>query len=609
MALDEVFKPVDSLNFIDESHNTYILKRISRMRIHSVLTDVILVVEGKEFPAHRNVLAANSDYFMAMFSGHMATMSDKVEVNEITATAIEILLDFIYKGEILITEENVEDVFCGSCLLLLESVTQACCKFIQDRLTISNCWGIRALSDKFNCNELLQRANTFIEENFMEAASCDEFLILPPSHLEEILMNDEIVIPREEDLYELLLKWVEHNREERVKHFPSLLEKIRLPQINPEYFEEIIATDDLVIEHPEVHDVVTKARKHIYSMMDLEELMAESEPYKWQIPRRCLRTVSVLLTIAGPSCAIFDLETEVWHNISKLSTRHCPGIEALGKYVYVVGGSKEWKRMNTCERYDPDYNQWNVMQPMNVPRSNIGLVALNGYLYAVGGYDGRSPIRTVECYDPMEDEWKFVASMNNQRDGACVVTEGRYIYVISGYDGHSYLSSVEMYDPSTDAWVLGAVAPIIERREDAMAAVVENKIYVIGGYHGNTFMPTCEALDLDKNEWNFMASLSSPRYQAGVAVLNRKIYVCGGWSGNGLATALVECYDVATDTWSMVMPLPTPAAARTAFINFPRKMIEKLRKEITKTGSEEQLAQPTKKDSVGADHRLYGATI
>lgn len=154
-----------------------------------------------------------------------------------------------------------------------------------------------------------------------------------------------------------------------------------------------------------------------------------------------------------------------------------------------------------------------------------------------------------------------------------------------------------------------SVAPIIEQRQDAMAAVVENKIYVIGGYHGNTFLPTCEALDLDKNEWNFMASLSSPRYQAGVAVLNRKIYVCGGWSENGVVTASVECYDIATDSWAMAMPLPTPAAARTTFVNFPRKMIEKLwLKDIKRSGSEEQLAQPTKKDSFGADHSLYGTT-
>lgn len=387
MSLDEVFKPVHSVQFTDDSHDTYILKRISRMRLRSVLTDVVLVVEGKEFPAHRNVLAANSDYFMAMFSGHMATPSDRVEVKEITAKAMEILLDFIYQGEILITEENVEDLFCGSCLLLLESVSQACCKFIQERITLSTCWGIRALSDKFNSNDLLNRVNTFIEENFMEAAKCDEFLMLPPSHLGDLLMDDEIVISREEDLYELLLKWVDHNRDERTKHFPSLLEKIRLPQVNPDYFEEIIATDELATEQPEVQKILEKAREQRCSMK------VERNDGKWQIARRCLRTVSVLLTIVGPTCAIYDQETQVWNVIASLSARHCPGIGTLGKYVYVVGGSREWKRMNNCERYDPDYNQWRVMEPMNVTRSNIGLVALDGLLYAVGGYDGRSPIR------------------------------------------------------------------------------------------------------------------------------------------------------------------------------------------------------------------------
>ena len=38
------------------------------MPCKAILTDVILVVEGKEFPAHKNVLATASDYFNAMFT-------------------------------------------------------------------------------------------------------------------------------------------------------------------------------------------------------------------------------------------------------------------------------------------------------------------------------------------------------------------------------------------------------------------------------------------------------------------------------------------------------------------------------------------------------------
>ena len=112
-----------------------------------------------------------------------------------------------------------------------------------------------------------------------------------------------------------------------------------------------------------------------------------------------------------------------------------------------------------------------------------------------------------------------------------------------------------------------------------MAAVLDNTIYVIGGYHGNTFMRTCEGLNLDTNSWDFKASMSAPRYQAGIAVLHKKIFVCGGWSGSGLATSSVECYDVTTDTWSLAAPLPTPSAARSSYCCFPRKGMEKILKE------------------------------
>lgn len=68
------------------------------------------------------MFVVNLDYFMVMFSGYMVIMSDKVVVKEIIVIGMEIFFDFIYKGEILIIEENVEDVFCGFCFFLFEFV-------------------------------------------------------------------------------------------------------------------------------------------------------------------------------------------------------------------------------------------------------------------------------------------------------------------------------------------------------------------------------------------------------------------------------------------------------------------------------------------------------
>lgn len=62
------------------------------------------------------------------------------------------------------------------------------------------------------------------------------------------------------------------------------------------------------------------------------------------------------MIIVGLVCVIYDVEVEAWYSILRFSIRYCLGIEFMGKYVYVVGGSKEWKRMNICERYDLDVN-------------------------------------------------------------------------------------------------------------------------------------------------------------------------------------------------------------------------------------------------------------
>lgn len=111
-----------------------------------------------------------------------------------------------------------------------------------------------------------------------------------------------------------------------------------------------------------------------------------------------------------------------------------------------------------------------------------------------------------------------------------------------------------------------------------MVAVIDNKIYLIGGYQGSVFLASCEVYDSEANKWDFMSPMHSPRYQAGCAVLNRKIYVCGGWGDEGQALDSVECYDIITNTWSFVASLPTPSAARSSHLLFPRKQMEKLMK-------------------------------
>lgn len=71
-----------------------------------------------------------------------------VRLHDIDVVAIKHLIDYIYTGEITITEQNVQVLLPASSLLQMHSVREACCKFLLRQLHPSNCLGIRSFAGK-----------------------------------------------------------------------------------------------------------------------------------------------------------------------------------------------------------------------------------------------------------------------------------------------------------------------------------------------------------------------------------------------------------------------------------------------------------------------------
>lgn len=381
-----------TVRFMPENHTTNLMKSIAEMRRSSLLTDVNLLVEGRDFPAHKNVLAASCDYFKAMFSCPIGLNETCISLEGLTAKAMDLILEFMYEGKIEIAEDNYEEILVASRMLLLESVTLACCKFIQDRINVNNCWGIRNIADKYSLNNLFAKAHTFIEDNFSEAKGSTEFLELPFELMKELLADDELNI-REDELASAVLKWVEHDLKDRSKWLETLFKHLRLGYISEAYMRNLLEQNYMVSNHPFLVGLIKASGQG--SLETINKLLSEDELDKMRTPRKWQRIVPVLTAVGGTQTLFYNTEERMWVSLAPITTRHCPGLASIGSEMFLVGGSRKWIRLADCEKFSPELNEWQDMAPMNIARSNIGLVLLEGYLYSVGGYDGNTPSRFV----------------------------------------------------------------------------------------------------------------------------------------------------------------------------------------------------------------------
>uniref|UniRef100_A0A2I2ZKF3 BTB domain-containing protein n=1 Tax=Gorilla gorilla gorilla TaxID=9595 RepID=A0A2I2ZKF3_GORGO len=489
--------------------------------------------DQKDFPAHEIVLAACSDYFCAMFTSELSQKGKPyVDIQGLTASTMEILLDFVYTETVHVTWRMYRN-----CFLQPVCVKQACCEFLESQLDPSNCLGIRDFAETHNCVELTQAAEVFSQKNFPEVVQHEEFILLRQGEVEKLIKCDEIQVDPEEPVFEAVISWVKHAKKEQKESLPNLLQYMQMPLLTLRYITDVIDAEPFIRCGLQCRDLVDEAKK-------------------------------------------FHLRPELQSQMQGPRTRAHLGANEL---LLVAGGfGSQQSPIDAVEKYDPKTQEWSFLPSITCKRCYVASVSLHDQIYVIGGYDGRSSLSSVEClagattlgdlicvsggfdgsrrhtsmgrYDPNIDQWSTLGEMQTAQEGAGLVVASGVIHCLEGYDGLNILNSVEKYDPHTGHWT--NVTPTATKRSGAGVALLNDRIYVVGRFDGTAHLSSVEAYNIRTDSRTTATSMTTPRCYVGATVLRGRLYAIAGYEGKSLLSS-IECYNPIIDSWEVVTSMGT----------------------------------------------------
>ena len=254
------------------AHSEILLSKCAQFRDEGQFINVRLKVREDIFPAHRIVLAANSDYFHAMFTDGMKESNQEVielKDESISPDALKIVIDSIYTGDLRVNKENVFEVLAAADHLQVTTVVQQCCdflkrEFIQLRLDLENYSFLSTVADRHGLRDLQEAAEKKMASMFKDVCESEKFLThIAAEQLRNLLSRDDLVAPSETFVLKSVIQWIKHNKEERTAEAAKVIGAVRLGLVDIRNVIEELNTEEMQ-QDPEIHMLVYEALIYSY---------------------------------------------------------------------------------------------------------------------------------------------------------------------------------------------------------------------------------------------------------------------------------------------------------------------------------------------------------
>ena len=282
--------------------------------------------------------------------------------------------------------------------------------------------------------------------NFVATAGTEAFLNLSSKQVEEWIANDRIIVKGEEDVFEVLMKWIKRNQSQK-QSFYDLFLHIHCIYVARDYLLHVILPDPIVKNNPDCLNLVLDAMKMVFS--------GQEDCFYAQSPRNCLKSHEDTIVACGATCTLCYIPSESkWYKLADvLSTIDwlypCQAISSCHGKLFRIGG----KSCYPAEHYYPLFDTWSPLKSFQQRLAYCTVVTFQGLLYVNGGVDeDGNRLSTVQRYNPDTNLWKVMPSLSSPRSSVCAVADGGHLYAIGGNSGFTPVDVAERFDMKEKTW-------------------------------------------------------------------------------------------------------------------------------------------------------------
>ena len=190
--------------------------KISQHFKNDKLSDIVLVVGGKRYPAHKTILAALSPFFERMFYGSTWKEGNegdvKLEELQICADVFETFLRYFYSGSVSVTRETVIPIVTLADKYDVDSLKDICTSYMINMLythhDIEAGMSWVTFAEQMRMHDLQKKCYDLICFNFEKAFNLTGWSSLSLEQVLNVLKRSDIVVSNEYVVFQAVEAWL-----------------------------------------------------------------------------------------------------------------------------------------------------------------------------------------------------------------------------------------------------------------------------------------------------------------------------------------------------------------------------------------------------------------